>query len=114
MTTAEKGRRAAHANVPDPLAQLPGLGVMATSMAAAGQAYMDAVGKCQGEICSFVTKRLTNDLDHGQKLAQCQDLGQAASMQQEWLRQAVDDYVKEGQKLFQLGAGAAGAGIGRE
>ena len=114
MTAATKGRRATQNNIADPLAQFAGLGVMATSMAAASQAYMDAVGKCQGEICNFMTKRLSDDLNHSQQLAKCEDWRQAAVVQQEWVRQVVEDYVSEGQKLFQLGARAANTSTSKE
>ena len=47
---------------------------------------------------------LSEDLQHGQTLAQCKDWGEAAQLQQAWLRQTFEDYVSEGQKLMELGA----------
>ncbi len=110
MAATPRARRAAQDIGPNPFAQVEGFGNMATSLAAASQAYMNAVGKCQGEICSFVTKRLTNDLEHGRKLAECKDWHQAAAIQQQWLSQAVEDYVSEGQKLMQMTTQAATTG----
>ncbi len=114
MATTARAHGAPHDTAPNPFAQVEGFSSMAASLAAASQAYMSAMGKCQGEICSFVTRRLTSDLEHGRQLAACRDWGQAAQMQQQWLSQAVEDYVSEGQKLMQLTTKAATAGIRTE
>lgn len=106
MTTAAKTHRSPRGNGPSAFSKINGLDAMA-SMAAASQACIDVIGQCQGEVCNFVTRRLSNDLQHGQKLAQCKDITEAASLQQEWLRQTVDDYVSEGQRLWQLGTRVA-------
>jgi hypothetical protein len=75
-----------------------------------GQAYLNALGACQGEACNFLTKRLSADIAYGQDLAKCGDLGQAAAVHQEWARHAVMDYVNEGQVLVGLFNTAFGAG----
>ncbi len=111
MTTSAKTYRAAQGAGPSPFAQVEGFGTMATSLTTASQAYMSAMGQCQGEICSFVTRRLTSDLEYGRKLAECKDFNQAAAVQQQWLSQTVEDYVSQGRKLMQLGASAAAAGM---
>jgi hypothetical protein len=106
MTTAAKTHRAPRGGDANVFGTIGGAGAMA-SMAAASQAYIDVIGQCQGEVCDFLTRRLSSDLKLGEDLAKCKDLTEAASLQQEWLRRTVEDYVSEGQKLWQLGTRAA-------
>ncbi len=67
---------------------------------AMGQAYLSALGACQDEARSFLTKRLSADVAYGQNLAKCGNLGEAAAVHQEWARRTVMDYVNEGQVLL--------------
>jgi len=72
----------------------------------ASQAYVSGMAAVNGEVFRFVTRRLRHDVEVGQSLAGCDDLSKAASLQQDWARKAMDDYMAETGKLMELASKA--------
>jgi len=68
----------------------------------AGRAYWDAVSTLNGELASFVARRLQHDIDLGQSVAGCEDWQKLARLQQDWARTALEEYAGEAASLVQL------------
>jgi hypothetical protein len=65
-------------------------------------ACLDGMSALNGEVVEFVNERVRRDIDLGQSLARCSNWAEACSLQQDWARQAMQDYIGETTKLFQL------------
>ena len=72
----------------------------------ASRAYVSGMAAVNGEVFRFVTQRLRHDVEVGQSLAGCEDFSKAASLQQEWARKAMDDYMAEAGRLMELASKA--------
>jgi hypothetical protein len=77
-------------------------GAVADAMAKWTQVCLDGMTQLNGEVFGFVNDRLRRDVDLGQSLARCSNWAEAASLQQDWARRAMQDYFSESSKLLQL------------
>jgi hypothetical protein len=77
-------------------------GAFADAVMKSSQACLDGMSRVGGEVAGFVNDRLQRDVDFGQSLARCGTWAEAASLQQDWARRAVQDYFSESGKLLQL------------
>lgn len=115
MTT--KQRRAA-ATTPMPGLPLPEAGEWPAAtlddVANAGQAYINGIAAVNQEIAGFLQARLQHDIALGESLARCRTLADATRVQNDWLKQAHDDYTAESHKLFELGSSLMRASLAPE
>ena len=65
--------------------------------------YVEGMAELNQEMTRFVAARLRHDAEFGHALSACQSVGQAAQMQQDWVKKAADDYVAEARKLGEIG-----------
>jgi hypothetical protein len=73
-------------------------------VANASQAYINGIAAVNREIASFLQARFQHDIALGESLARCRTLADASKVQNDWLKQAHDDYTAESHKLFELGS----------
>jgi len=82
-----------------------------TNVAASSGRYMD----WNAEIARFMSTRMARDVETVQAAMGCGDGLKLAEIQQAWMRQVVEDYMQETQRLMQMSSGIvaslfAGAG----
>ena len=65
--------------------------------------YVEGMAELNQEMTRFVAARLRHDAEFGHALAACQSVGEAAKMQQDWVKKAADDYVAEAKRLGEIG-----------
>lgn len=70
----------------------------------ASQAYVNEVAAVNQEMANFLQTRLRHDIELGEALSRCRTLADATKLQGDWLKQAMNDYTAEAQKLFELGS----------
>lgn len=68
----------------------------------AGEACSQACQAWQQEVARFTAARLQSDSELGRKLVGCGDWAEAAKLQQEWALAMAQDYMNEGNRMFQL------------
>jgi hypothetical protein len=110
MTTKHKERLADQDPVDRAaaLSQLSALtGSMANTFARASQAYLQGITSLNSEVADFVAERWRCDLNLSQSIAHCENWAQVASLQQDWIRRAAQDYLGEVTKLMQLASTSA-------
>ena len=77
-------------------------GAFVKAMAKASQGYVDGVGELTREFSDFLNIRLKHDVELGETLSNCKDWSQLADAQQEWFRQAGEEYLAEAQRIVDL------------
>lgn len=73
------------------------------------QAYAGGFGALNGEIISFMVKRLERDAELGRALTKSGDLNQMMALQQDWARTTFEEYIAESSKVLEIASGAAQA-----
>ena len=68
----------------------------------ASRAYVNGMAAVNGEVFRFLSQRLRRDVETGQTMARCDDWSKAASLQQDWARAAMEDYMAESSRLMEL------------
>lgn len=56
------------------------------------------------EMTSFINKRLTHDVEFGEAVIKCENWAGIINVQQEWARQAMEEYLAEATRLVELAA----------
>jgi len=74
----------------------------AEALAKARRVYVDALGELNGELSGFFTKRLDHDMELSRSVTGCKDWQELAHLQQDWAREAMEEYLAEATKLMQL------------
>ena len=77
-------------------------GAFVKAMAKASQSYVDGIGEITREFSDFLNTRLKHDVELGETMSSAKDWGQVAEAQQEWVRQAGEEYMAEAQKIVDL------------
>lgn len=77
-------------------------GAFVKAMAKASQSYIEGVGELTREFSDFLNTRLKHDVELGETMSSAKDWGQVAEAQQEWVRQAGEEYMAEAQKIVDL------------
>lgn len=77
----------------------------------ATQTYMSRFSELNEEIFGFAAGRLQRASEIGESLMKCRDITDALRIQQDWLRQASEQYVQEAGKLFEMATKAAIASV---
>jgi hypothetical protein len=80
--------------------------------AGAGEAYGAACSSWLRECARFTTERLEKDRKAGTRLASCENLYDFAQLQQEWMQEVLQDYMRESNRVAEL-AFAIGADVFR-
>jgi hypothetical protein len=72
----------------------------------------DEAVACNGESCSFLSRRLRADPKFGRALAGCKNLGKAAAVQQRWAKHRPQDDADEARGLVGLSYGNVSRSFG--
>ena len=75
---------------------------MVGNLGEAGSAYLRGVVTLNQEITNFINKRLEHDAELSRALGKCKDWKEAAELQQNWFREASEEYAASAQKLMEL------------
>lgn len=75
---------------------------MAGHLGETGSAYLRGVVSLNREIVEFVNKRLEHDAELSRELGRCRDWKEAAELQQNWFREASEEYAASARKLMEL------------
>ena len=78
----------------------PVIEVAARTGSACSRAYL----AWQDEVLRFTSARLQRDAELGTNLLKCDKWADAARLQQSWMTEAVEDYVSQVNRLFELAA----------
>jgi hypothetical protein len=76
--------------------------VLSDAVAKSTGACLDGMSALNSEVIEFVSERVRRDIDLGQSLARCSNWAEACSLQQDWARRTMQDYIGETTKLLQL------------
>lgn len=76
-------------------------------------AWLETMGEMGAELAAFVADRIKEDVKTQHRLLNCRDIGEARAIQEEFLRNAVDQYQAETGKLVEIGMSAFSGGDGR-
>ena len=71
------------------------------------QAYAVGMATLNGEVTSFVNARVNQDVELGQALFRCGKWSDVMDLQQDWMRQATQDYLDEASRLIDLASQVA-------
>lgn len=77
-------------------------GAFVKALAKASQDYVEGVGALTREFSNFLNVRFQHDAELGEAMAASKDWSQVAEAQQEWARQAGEEYLAEAQKIADL------------
>lgn len=77
-------------------------GEMMGTLGEAGSAYLRGVVSLNREIADFVSKRLEHDAEFSRKLGQCKDWKETGELQQNWFREASEEYAANARTLMEL------------
>lgn len=77
-------------------------GAAAETLARSCEACTRGAVTMGAEVLSFFNTRLTRDVELSQAVSQCENWAGVADLQQEWARQATQDYFSQASKLVQL------------
>ena len=104
MTTrSTKATESLHESANQPMATLGAFNGTAIGLVSkACEAYMNGFAEVNAEAMNFMSARLRQDAELGRALAECKDWNAMTSLQQDWSRRAVEDYVAETRKLMEL------------
>ncbi len=75
---------------------------MVGSLGEAGSAYLRGVVTLNQEITDFINRRLEHDADLSHALGKCKDWKEAAELQQNWFREASEEYAHSAKNLMEL------------
>ncbi|HSS65156.1 MAG TPA: phasin family protein [Gammaproteobacteria bacterium] len=75
---------------------------MAGTLGEAGSAYLRGVVTLNQEITDFINKRLEHDAELSRKLGKCKDWKEATELQQNWFREASEEYAHSARTLMEL------------
>ncbi len=75
---------------------------MLGTLGEAGSAYLRGVVTLNQEITNFINKRLEHDAELSRALGKCKDLKEAAELQQNWFREASEEYATSAKTLMEL------------
>ena len=76
-------------------------------LAAACEACANGVATLNGELMGFVSTRLNHDMELSRALSQCANWSDAVNLQQDWARQATEEYLAEASRLTELASKVA-------
>lgn len=96
--TPQTSAREAH----DPFAALNG--AAAETFVRTCQAYTTGAASMNAEVMSFINTRLSRNVELGEAVSKSDNWTGIVNAQQEWARQATQDYFAEASKLVQLTA----------
>ena len=103
MTKQQSGAFDWNTSANDQMAMLASAnGAFVKAMARVSQDYVASVSAITREFSDFLSVRLKHDVELGEAMANCKDWGQVAEAQQEWARQAGEEYLAEAQKIADL------------
>ena len=77
-------------------------GAAAKTFARSCEACTNGTATLSAEIMSFLNTRMGRDMEFGEAVTQCENLAGVLNLQQEWARQATQDYFAEASKFVQL------------
>lgn len=104
MSARSKGQSAASSQAgagANPV--LPGLNMeMMGTLGEAGSAYLHGVVSLNQEIAGFINKRLEHDAELSRALGKCKDWKEATELQQNWFREASEEYASSARTLMEL------------
>ena len=86
----------------DPIAALGG--AAAETFVRTCQAYTSGATTMNAEMMSFMNSRLSRDIEFTQAMSKCENWAGVVDVQQEWARQATEEYFAEANRLVQLAA----------
>ena len=66
-----------------------------------GEAYAKAYTTLNAELVSFVNMRWDRDIELRDAILGCENLTSAVSLQEDWARQATEDYISEANKILE-------------
>jgi hypothetical protein len=67
-----------------------------------GALFVRNVRTWNAEMTRFVGRRLEHDGRTLERLSRCADVGELAKVQQEWISEAADHYLREGRRLAEI------------
>ena len=71
------------------------------------QAYTLGMATLNSELASFMNARVNRDVQLGHALSQCNNWSDAVELQQDWARQATQEYLDEAGRLVDLASKVA-------
>ena len=71
-------------------------------MERSGQAYSKIFTAWRDEMIGFTEKRLQADLDTGRAFYGCRSWAEMVELQQDWLKQAIENYADENSRLMEI------------
>jgi hypothetical protein len=71
-------------------------------LCAHGQSVAQAIGEWNTEASHFLSRRAARSTETMQSLVKCQNFVDICAVQAQWLRDAVDDYLKQTSKIIEL------------
>jgi hypothetical protein len=75
---------------------------MMGTLGEAGSAYLRGVVSLNQEIAGFINKRLEHDAELSRALGKCKDWKEATELQQNWFREASEEYASSARTLMEL------------
>lgn len=75
---------------------------IAGTLGEAGSIYLQGVLELNREIASFINKRLEHDAELTRSLGQCKDWQEITELQQNWFREAAEEYANNAKTLMGL------------
>lgn len=75
---------------------------MIGSLGEVGSAYLRGVVTLNQEVNEFINKRLEHDAELTRALGKCKDWTEAAELQQNWFREASEEYAANAKKLMEM------------
>jgi hypothetical protein len=79
-----------------------------------GRAVLDGMTKMQQEVASFVSKRITHDLEAQQEMLRCRNFDDLQEVQTRFFRTAVEHYSDETKRLMRLGSEVVQRSVNRD
>ncbi len=70
-------------------------------------AYASGVAQLNGELMGFANTRMNRDVELSHALSKCDSWPNAVGLQQDWARQATQEYLAEASKLMELASKVA-------
>jgi hypothetical protein len=79
------------------------LGLRATrQMLERGECVTSAMMDWQTEVARFVTRRIGHSSETMSRMMRCQGMNEVLAIELQWMRGAMDDYLGESMKLFEI------------
>lgn len=75
---------------------------MIGSLGEVGSAYLRGVVTLNQEVTDFINKRLEHDAELSRSLGKCKDWKEATELQQNWFREASEEYASSAKTLMEL------------